>query len=349
MKQAGAARLSPQTILVRVDGNHAMGLGHVMRCRALAEALIAQGHACIFLIASPGREVTATLEAAGIRVLAIAGQDDREASATLDHFARLGASALVIDGYHFDEAWRRHARSIAGPILTFADGAFRPAGADLVVDAASPVSDQPGQLFGPDYVLLRRELVEAARLPPLPIEERPAIMVTFGGSDPMDLTMPTVTALSAALPHTPLTVVIGPAVAEAAALATQLRALGAIIRVEIAPPGMGALMRESGLAVSAAGGTAGELAALGVPAILTIIAENQTAGAQACVEDGWCMAVDARDNSRAVDELVQATAQLWHDRDRRAGWAAKAKATVDPGGAERVAAALLSAIAGKRA
>ena len=96
--------------------------------------------------------------------------------------------------------------------------------------------------------------------------------------------------------------------------------------------------------MSAAGGTAGELAALGVPTILTIIADNQVAGAQACVNDGWCAVVDARDNPAAVDELIPATVQLWHDHDKRAAWAARARAAVDPGGADRAAAALLSAI-----
>ena len=336
--------LAPRTIVFRVDGNHVMGLGHLMRCRALAEALIAGGHICFFFVASPQQTVIEPLEAVGITVLAVDPGRDRDAGETLAGCAKLDAAALVIDGYHFDETWRQHARALARPIVTFADGPFRPAHADLVIDAASPASTLPGNLFGPDYVLLRRELVDAARLPLLPIAARPAILVTFGGSDPLHLTYPTTMGLFAALPDTPLIAVIGPAVAGADDILSRLGALGDRVRIEIAPPRMGLLMREAGLAVSAAGGTAGELAALGVPTILTIIADNQVAGAQACVNDGWCAVVDARDNPAAVDELIPATVQLWHDHDKRAAWAARARAAVDPGGADRAAAALLSAI-----
>ncbi len=335
---------TPRTIVFRVDGNHAMGLGHLMRCRALAEALIGGGYSCVFFVASPRRDVTDPLEAAGIEILAVDPEGDRYAFETLAGFSKLGAAALVIDGYHFDETWRLKARSVGRPILTFADGLFRPAHADLVIDAASPASPVQGNLFGPEYVLLRRELVEVARLPLLPIEDRPVVLVTFGGSDPMKLTYRTALGLIAALPDTPLVVVIGPAIAGAGDIISKLRALGDRVRVEIAPPMMGPLMREAGLAVSAAGSTAGELAALGVPTILTIIADNQVAGAQACANDGWCAVVDARGNPTAVDELVLATVQLWHDRDKRAAWAARAREAVDPGGADRAAAALLAAI-----
>lgn len=334
----------PWTILFRVDGNHAMGLGHLMRCRALAEALIASGHRCAFLVASPDPEIIAPLTAVGIDIRPVDPDHDRDASETLARCATLGAAALVIDGYHFGDAWRRGVRALGKPILAFADGPLRPDHADLLIDAASPSSADPEELFGPDYVLLRRELVEAARLPPLPIAQRPAILITFGGSDPMALTQRTTTELCAVLPDAALTVVIGPAVEHGPAVADGLRALGPRVTVLMAPPTMGTLMRRAGLAVTAAGGTVGELAALGVPAVLAIIAENQIAGAQACVADGWCLAIDARADSDAPRKLAQTAVQLWHNAERRALWAARARAAVDPGGADRAAATLLAAI-----
>lgn len=113
----------------------------------------------------------------------------------------------------------------------------------------------------------------------------------------------------------------------------------------IAPPAMGVLMRQSGLAVSAAGGTVGELAALGVPAVIAVVADNQVAGAAACGADGWCEAIDARGNPAAAVLLAEAATRLWHDPATRDAWAMRARAAVDPGGADRVAAALLEAIA----
>lgn len=332
-------------IAFRVDGNEAMGLGHLMRCRALAEALIVAGHRCAFLVASPEPAVIAPLERAGIRILPIDLARDHDATETLQYCTSLGAAALVVDGYHFLEDWRRCARAMAKPILTFADGPFRPGYADLLLDAASPPSIDPSELFGPDYVLLRRELVESARLPLLPIEQRPTILITFGGSDPLALTHRVTISLFALLPDTQLAVVIGPATRSGEAVANSLRALGRRITVHRAPSAMGELMRLAGLAVSAAGGTVGELAALGVPAVLAIVADNQLAGAQACVAAGWCSGVDARTDPGASNRLALAAVHLWLQPEKRALWAARARSAVDPGGADRVAAALLAAIA----
>ncbi len=339
----------PLTIAFRVDGNHAMGLGHLMRCRALAEALIAAGHRCSFLVAAPDPEVTAPLKAAGIAILAIDPARDRDAAETLTQCRALGAAALVIDGYHFEDGWRRAARAVATPIVAFADGPLRPGHADLLIDAASPESSDPSELFGPDYVLLRRELVEAARLPLLPIEQRPTILITFGGSDPLALTHRVTISLFGLLPDTQLAVVIGPATEGGDAVARSLRALGRRVTVHRAPPAMGELMRHAGLAVSAAGGTVGELAALGVPAVLAVVADNQLAGAQACVAAGWCSGVDARTDPAASNRLALAAVHLWLHPEKRALWAARARSAVDPGGADRVAAALLAAIARRKA
>lgn len=336
---------SSLTIAFRVDGDQAMGLGHLMRCRALAEALITAGHRCTFLVASPERAIMAPFEQAGIRILPIDAAGDHDATETLQECTSLGAAGLVVDGYHFTEDWRRRARALAKPILAFADGPFRPGYADLLLDAASPASIDPSELFGPDYVLLRRELVESARLPLLPIEQRPTILITFGGSDPLALTHRVTISLFALLPDTQLAVVIGPATEGGNAVAESLRALGRRITIHRAPPAMGELMRHAGLAVSAAGGTVGELAALGVPAVLAVVADNQVAGAQACVAAGWCSGVDARTDPAASDRLVLAAVHLWLNPEKRALWAARARSAVDPDGADRVAAALLAAIA----
>ena len=283
-----------------------MGLGHLMRCRALAEALIATGHRCDFIVAGLESALSQPFEAAGITIHRIELEHDRDAASTLSLANSLHADGLIVDGYHFTDPWRLALRRAGKPILAFADGPLRPLHADLLIDAASPRSDRPTELFGPDYVLLRRELAAAAKRPPLPIAERCSILVTFGGSDPAALTVPTVTALHRLLPETPLTVVVGSATPRAATVASDLSMLGPWIDVRVAPPHMGDLMRTAGLAISAAGGTVGELAAIGVPPVLAIVADNQVAGAAACAAAGWCTPIDARQDEEAPVKLAAA-------------------------------------------
>lgn len=332
-------------LLFRVDGDRSMGLGHIMRCRALAEALIAAGHLCVFACAGLEPSLAEVLREAGISVETIDIEKDHDAAITLGLAAKLGADGLVVDGYHFSAPWRAALRRVGVPILAFADGPFRPDHADLLIDAASPPSPDPNYLFGPDYVLLRRELVEAARLPPLPMEQRQTILVTFGGSDPAGLTHPTVTALHRLLPEVTLRVVIGGAVADGQRVAAAALALGPKIEVRIAPSRMGHLMREAGLAVSAAGGTVGELAALAVPLVLAVVADNQVTGAAVCEAAGWCKPIDARERADAAEMLAAAAAELWRDSAERAQRAALARGTIDPDGAKRAAIAFLRVIA----
>ncbi len=261
----------------------------------------------------------------------------------------MGASAVIVDGYHFDEQWRIALRGAGLPVLAFSDPPYAiPPHADIVVDAAgtpAPQSDAVERLFGPDFVLLRRELIDAAWQKPLPMAQRPSILVTFGGSDPAGLTLPVTRALIERLgPAVPFDVVVGGGVVNGIDVTTAAQALGSQVTTHIDPPVLGQLMRSAGLAVSAGGNTVGELAAIGVPAIIAVIVRNQEEGAAAAVAGGWAEAIDAR-VSGAIDRLAEATAVLWADPAERAQRVILARRGVDAGGSARVAAALLRQVA----
>jgi UDP-2,4-diacetamido-2,4,6-trideoxy-beta-L-altropyranose hydrolase len=332
--------------LFRADANPVMGTGHVMRCLALAEALQSMGHQCHFAVSELTPSLERRLARASMAVHHIVPGFDDSSISTRALAVALKASAVIVDGYHFSDDWRRSLRDLSVPILGFADRPESPPlHADLVVDAAcdprlmSGLDPSVEWLLGADYVLLRRELVEAARLPLLDIAERRSILVTFGGTDPAALTLPVALALAESLPaETPLDIVIGAGVPDGGAVAAKLDSR---FRVHRDPPAMGGLMRDAGLAVSAAGGTIGELAALGVPSVVVIIADNQVEGAGAAASAGWCAAIDAR-RVDAVRSIAAAAVELWQDPAERARRAALARQTVDPNGAERIAARLIA-------
>jgi spore coat polysaccharide biosynthesis predicted glycosyltransferase SpsG len=149
--------------------------------------------------------------------------------------------------------------------------------------------------------------------------------------------LPVAAALTERLgPEVRLEIVIGGGVAAAGAVARAVAELGPQIRAHLDPLELGSLMRGSGLAVSAAGGTVGELAALGVPAVIAVVAENQRLGADAAARDDWCRAVPAD-----AAALADAAAMLWHDPPGRAAMAARARDIVDGRGVDRVVDALL--------
>ena len=92
--------LPPGRIAIRADGGGRIGLGHVMRCAALAAALDRTGHRALFITATP-EILPAGLEgAADIRIL-----DEAETAARLTgYLLRSDVSLLVGDWQHVDPA-----------------------------------------------------------------------------------------------------------------------------------------------------------------------------------------------------------------------------------------------------
>jgi UDP-2,4-diacetamido-2,4,6-trideoxy-beta-L-altropyranose hydrolase len=330
-----------------------MGTGHVMRCLALAEELHDRGVRVVFASAELTPSVERRLENERVEIYRIEPAGDQAAEATMAAAKQIDAGALVADGYHLGTAWRLALRTLGRPILAFQDmddGA--PLHADLLLNIAADPGDAhwraaaPAALFlaGPRYVLLRRELRRASSRPMKGIAERPALLVTLGGADPAGLTLPVATALTRVLgARVRLDVVVGGSVPDGKTLADRVAALGVAVTAHLDPLEMGGLMRRAGLAVSAAGGTIGELAAHGVPALVVTVAENQRAGAAAAEAAGWCEAVDGR-SPEVAEMLAARAAALWSDPDRRAAMAACTVGQIDGGGAERVVDALIDAM-----
>lgn len=337
--------------LVRVDASPAMGTGHVMRCLAVAEALDELGHHSHFVMAETTTALDRRLAAAGVFVREVTAEEDAAAGATRRVAEAIGAAGIIVDGYHFAAEWRHALRQLGHPVLSFYD--HLPQGvldADIVVnpaldDVAPSLRDMAPHatwLLGPRYVLLRRELRRALSAQPLPLARRAAVLVAFGGSDPARLTLPVTKALRGVLPDDlAIDVMLGGSVPDREQVAAGLAELGPTVRVHIDAPDMGRLMRQTGLAISAAGVTLGELAAFAVPTIAVVVAENQESGARHAAELGWCRAIDGRSAEPAA-EIAVAAAELWDDQAAREAMQRRAQATVDGQGVSRLCQALLA-------
>ena len=341
-------------ILIRADASPTIGTGHVMRCLAVAEALRDQGHEALFAAVESTPAIDRRLSADGFRHVSIAGPVGQAAdlAATRSLLRREHGTAVMLDGYRFGEAYRVGLQAAGARVLAWDDlGDGTPLHADLVVNAAPQAAAllydamAPGAvlLLGPGYAPLRREVRLAAQEPRRSIVDRPVLLVTFGGSDPLGLTGPVLQALAKGRPAgCRIVAVVGgsnPRAEEVAALAAEG------VFVEIDCPRMGALMADSGLAVSAGGGTMGELAALAVPTLLVVTADNQAMASGDAAELGWCTTVDARgcDPDKAAAVIAGRALALWADSGQRQRMQDAATALpLDGDGAVRIASALTS-------
>lgn len=171
-----------QRVVFRVDESSQVGLGHMSRCRALAEALVRAGAEVSFYCRGIRAASRAALRQLGVSIVDLV---DEQAFLVQDWHS----TVVVVDGYHFDTDFWQGLLS-AGTSRTVCIDDFRaiPYRADIVVCNNEGVNAEQFDLaphtrlfLGGRYLLLRPEILAAARLASVPAPRR-AIMIAAGGT-----------------------------------------------------------------------------------------------------------------------------------------------------------------------
>ncbi len=334
-------------ILFRCDANPRLGFGHLMRCRALAAALSAQGETCMMV--GPAASCQQAVDARTFRhwqALPWLDNPASDAAELADIAVRYGASAVVLDDPRIDESYQQILRAAGLRWLQFDGGRHLPVWADLIVNANPAASQsyyreyamnaEATLLLGPAHAVLRPEFQFTA--PPRISATSKHVLLMFGGGDDRGAIRFAINALHAALPEDMIfNIVAGrdnPYHDVHRALLATLPAGRA--RYHINPPALPLLMQDSALAVMAGGTTTYEANLFGLPMVLIAIADNQIAQSQAWAAQGQAIYVGELD---ALDpqHLVQASLELLKRQVRP-------PRMVDGLGATRVATALISAL-----
>jgi len=338
--------MTTPAIVFRADASHALGVGHVARMSAVIEEAAAAGAEPIALFGGdPG--LTGWSRSQGIAadlrpwttadVLAIASEP-RVRTVVLDGPALAAALAPALA-----------ARGIRTIVVDDRGGFALPTHAVVnhnfhAPELAGGYPTAQVRLLGRDYLMLRRAIRSVPRgaCRTVPVT-RLRVVVSFGGSDPVGATARVISLVPDERP-VELVAVAGPgfrdddALHAAAAIAT---AAGHSVEILRNPEQLGEVFRTANAAICAAGGTLGELAYLGCPALTYAIAPDQVAGAHAQAAAGL-VAGGRRWTSLDDDDLrVQLGAFLADDRGRRQ-LRDRALATADGEGARRIVVAALA-------
>lgn len=338
-------------LLIRADGNPRMGLGHLMRCLALAQHWLQRCGPVTFALAEevPVFALRLGVEGANQRLLAVEPGSPADADATAALAADLGVAWIVCDGYQFGAAYQARLKR-SGSRLLFVDdyGHGEAYSADLVLNQnlyadPGPYVRRPpntGLLLGSTYVLLRREFTSYPVTPRTAPARARRLLVTLGGSDPADFTSVALAALAGVEAMEAL-VIVGGSNVHGPRIERAARALGEHVTVAAAVDDMPACMAWADLALSAGGSTCWELLYMGVPALIVVLADNQVQVARAVMRHG--AGIDLG-RSASVDAagLATAIAALVHDSMARQAMAQAGQKLVDGRGCERVIDAMLA-------
>jgi spore coat polysaccharide biosynthesis predicted glycosyltransferase SpsG len=332
-------------VLFRADASHSIGLGHVARMCALIEEI----------------------DAATVEPMVLFGGDDAVAAWTrsqrlaaevkpwttadvLTTASRGNVAAVVVDGPALAAELLPPLAAAGVRTVWIDDVAGCALPADTVVNhnfhAASLAASYAGArrlLLGRDYLLLRRAIRRYSRGSCRPRDAtRLRVVVSFGGSDPAGATARVVGLIPSNRPLD-LVVITGPDYRDQSALHAAAKiavAAGHTVEVRHSPDDPSQLFVTADAAVCSSGGTLGELAYLGCPALGFAIVADQVAAARSQASSG--LISGGRHLAALDDDAVRADlVGFLLDDCRRHETRERALATADGLGARRVAAALL--------
>jgi UDP-2,4-diacetamido-2,4,6-trideoxy-beta-L-altropyranose hydrolase len=332
-------------IIFRVDASIEMGIGHVMRCLTLADALKTEGSYCHFVcrehpgnlidqIASRGHQVY-PLATAKICQQAEKTEAERtqpshaswlgcdwltDARQTSAHIETLNVDWLVVDHYALDYHWEKYLRPLCKKIMVIDDLADRNHECDLLLDQTfkRPDSDYKQRtpsncniLTGAKYALLRPEFA-AMRNYSLERRKEPKLkhlLISMGGADSGNATGQILRTIEGwPLPgDCHITVIMGNTAPYLDDVRARASELPWPVEVKVNISNMAQLMADSDLAIGSAGSTSWERCCLGVPTLMLILAENQREIARALGEAKAALIFDNKEPPSQLHELSTAT------------------------------------------
>ncbi len=320
-----------------------------MRCLALAQAWQDHGGKALFVMSQSTPSVSARLtsESCAIATSPAPAGSAADAIYAAELAAGYADSWVVIDGYHFDAEYQEIIKKANLRLLAVDDNAngshfF----ADVVlnqnlhahVSQYRNIESASRLLLGPRFALLRRELRNAAprgRVGPVN-----CIAITFGGSDPKNMTAHVLKALaSLGLTDVRLAAIVGGSNPNLPILRDLVREIRSTCELHVDVSDMASILAEADMAITAAGSTCWELCALGVPSIVIDVASNQSPIARSLAEHGCAIHVAGK--CFQTELLHEAVTRLVSSRELREKMSKAASQLVDGNGAARVVAALL--------
>jgi UDP-2,4-diacetamido-2,4,6-trideoxy-beta-L-altropyranose hydrolase len=340
--------LSDRHLFIRTDANTIIGIGHLMRCLALAQAWKEHYGAVTFIGAYDSVGLRAKIVDEGFRLQSIQNTypdpSDLETTLHTINCFPFENSWVVLDGYNFDEQYQLGLKQHGNMLLLIDDTAHQNHyAADIIlnqnINAKELIYDcefKTKFLLSSKYVLLRDEFLfyeQPNRIIPNIAKK---LLVTLGGGDLMNETSTVLSALeSINIENLLVRVIAGIGNRNIDALKSQAERGKHEIEILQDVSQMPQLMAWADIAISAAGSTCWELAFSGLPAVLIMTSKNQRNNLEYLVKYGSVTSVGS-EMSMSIDVISQSIYNLITDKELREDMSSRGPLLVDGAGRDRV-------------
>ncbi len=281
--------------VLRADASSSIGVGHVMRSLSLGEALLDEGFGVELVSFELAPSLQSLAASCGVEVveLSCAPRSNDDAQFVLQR----NANIVVVDGYEFSREFFAVLEASSTPFAVIDDNAETNAHSPSAVINQNPhasasiyahLHGNSKLLLGLQYAMVRKEVREVAAMN-LPSREG-EVFVAMGGADFLGLTAPIVEALAET--GLQIRVAVGHANTQRAQIQKLADQCGHVTLIE--QQDYVSSLASAHVAVLAAGSSLWEACAVGTPSIGLVVADNQSASANAAKKLGFTRVVDCR-------------------------------------------------------
>ena len=265
-------------IILRADGNHEIGLGHIYRCIALAEMLkdefyvqlVTKTDTTLLPFKESGFDYTFIPDVIGF---------SEEANWFKKNYS--SDTIIVLDGYNFKENYQQKIKDSGYKLVYIDDLVQGTQKADLVVNHNPGVKESDYRkenytkfALGGDYAVLRPLFLEAAKQK-TEITETNIAFICFGGSDIRDFTLLSTEVLLEVKKFDEINIVTGNAYQHKEIFKLQKLNNKINIYKNLSEKELIAVMRKSNFAVAPPSTILFELLAIGLPILSGYYVDNQ--------------------------------------------------------------------------
>ena len=284
-------------IFIRVDSGIEIGAGHAMRCLSLAQALKKMNFELCFISKKTGGNISKLFTDKGFRVYYIQDnnsklkkreivKNDATQTAKIIIKHQTKSSWILVDHYDLDFQWEKSLRKYVNKIIVIDDLA-RKHDSDLLLDQNynenlktrynQLVPRKCVKLLGPKYALLRNEF-SILRKMVKPRKNFKRILISFGGSDPTNETGKVLSAIKILKTKKQFLKEVNVVISGSDKNKDRIKQLcNSIPNAKFYQNvyKIGKLMCKADLAVGAGGSSTWERFCLGLPTIVSIVADHQ--------------------------------------------------------------------------
>ncbi len=308
--------------LIRADSSNDMGIGHIMRCLAIAQTGIKRGHTFSFISKENVHFASSQIKQSKIKTYTIMkDSSETEEALYLSKICQNQAiDYIIVDGYHYSNSLRKLIKSIGPKIISISDhDREKNLHADIVlapsfeVVSKKLINKNPETVFihGNNYTILRPAITASVKNIP-PLKERKETLISFGGSDPFGLTLPTACE-TLRISSNVVNIITSSSTCNLFEIEKIAKANPQQINLHKDCQNIENVILSCGIAISAGGNTLNELVTLQTPTIAVVVADNQYNNSNKLAQLGACELVDVREIIKKPEKIGVNIAQTYRN------------------------------------